>query len=139
MGNTQSLKKISYEDMQIIIKKPESYLVINTLPQSEQQCLILNTLPASNEEMVINKYLKENKNIRIVIYGKNNNDETVYKKSQQLISLGFLNLFMYTGGIFEWLLLQDIFGTDLFPTTNSELDMLKYKPTSILNTRLLEY
>ena len=27
---------------------------------------------------------------------------------------------------FEWLLLQDVFGEDLFPTTSKELDILKF-------------
>ena len=34
----------------------------------------------------------------------------------------------YPGGVFEWLLLQDIYGNDNFPTTKKELDILKYKP-----------
>ena len=41
------------------------------------------------------------------------------------------------GGLFEWLLLQDMYGSDEFPTTNKELDVLKYKPISILNIHLL--
>ena len=31
MGNTQSIKKINYEDMQTVIKNPELYLIINKL------------------------------------------------------------------------------------------------------------
>jgi len=37
---------------------------------------------------------------------------------------------IYPGGIFEWLLLQDIYGDDMFKTTSKELDILKYKPTN---------
>jgi hypothetical protein len=139
MGNTQSMKKINYEDMQTVIKNPEIYLIINTLPPSEQQCLIVNTTLASEEEILINKFMKENKNIRIIIYGKNCNDESINKKYQQLYSLGFYNLFVYLGGMFEWLILQDIYGKDLFPTTKKELDLLKYKSTQLLNIGLLEY
>ena len=128
MGNTQSIKKINYEDMQTIMKNPEVYFIINTLPVSEQQCLIVNTTLANDEEIIINKFMKENKSIRIIIYGKNCNDENVNKKYQQLLSLGFYNIFVYFGGMFEWLLLQDIYGKDLFPTTKKELDLLKYKP-----------
>ena len=127
MGNTQSMKKINYEDMQTIIKNPEVYFIINTLPVSEQQCLIVNTTLANDEEIIINKFMKENKSIRIIVYGKNCNDENVNKKYQQLLSLGFYNIFVYFGGMFEWLLLQDIYGKDLFPTTKKELDLLKYK------------
>ncbi len=139
MGNTQSIKKINYEDMQAVIKNSEAYLIINTLPPSEQQCLIVNTTFAVNEELLINKYMKENKNIRIVIYGKNCNDDTTNKKYQQLLTLGFYNIFLYTGGLFEWLLLQDIYGKELFPTTKKEVDILKYKPNQMLNIGLLEY
>lgn len=139
MGNTQSMKKINYEDMQTIIKNPEVYFIINTLPLSEQQCLIVNTTLANEEEMIINKFMKENKGIRIIVYGKNCNDENVNKKYQQLLSLGFYNIFVYFGGMFEWLLLQDIYGKDLFPTTKKELDLLKYKSNQLLNIGLLEY
>jgi hypothetical protein len=139
MGNTQSIKKINYEDMQTIIKNPEVYLIINTLPVSDQQCLIVNTTPANDEEKIINKFMKENKSIRIIIYGKNCNDKNVNKKYQQLLSLGFYNIFVYFGGMFEWLMLQDIYGKDLFPTTKKELDLLKYKSSQLLNIGLLEY
>ena len=139
MGNTQSMKKINYEDMQTIIKNPEVYFIINTLPLSEQLCLIVNTTLANEEEIIINKFMKENKGIRIIVYGKNCNDENVNKKYQQLLSLGFYNIFVYFGGMFEWLLLQDIYGKDLFPTTKKELDLLKYKSNQLLNIGLLEY
>ena len=139
MGNTQSMKKINFEDMQTIIKNPELYLLINTLSISEQNCLIVNTTLAEEEEIIINKYMKQNKNIRIIIYGKNCNDEKIQKKYQQLLALGFYNIFVYSGGMFEWLMLQDIYGNELFPSTKKELDFLKYKPNSILNISLIEY
>ena len=41
--------------------------------------------------------------------------------------MGFSQIYVYPGGIFEWLLLQDIYGEDSFPTTKKELDILKYK------------
>ena len=31
MGNSQSIQKINYEDMQTVIKNPEVYLIINTI------------------------------------------------------------------------------------------------------------
>jgi len=133
------MKKINYEDMQTVIKNTEVYLIINTMSPSDQKCLIINTTIAEEEEALINKYLKENKNIRIIIYGKNCNDESVQKKYQQLLSLGFYNIFVYTVGMFEWLLMQDIYGKDLFPTTKKEVDLLKYKPSQLLNIALLEY
>jgi hypothetical protein len=139
MGNTQSMKKINYEDMQTVVTNPEVYLIINTLSPSDQKCLIVNTTNVDEEEILINKYMKENKAIRIIIYGKNCNDESIQKKYQQLLTLGFYNIFIYTGGMFEWLMLQDIYGRDMFPTTKKEQDLLKYKSNQLLNIALLEY
>jgi hypothetical protein len=139
MGNSQSIRKINFEDIQTAIKKPEVYMIINTLPINEQNCLIVNSVLATEEEQIINQLLKDNKMKRIIIYGKNANDETVNKKHEQLTSLGFYNTFIYSGGLFEWILLQDIYGSDLFPTTKKELDILKFKPKQTLNVELLEY
>jgi hypothetical protein len=125
--------------MQTASKNPEIYLIINTLPISEQKCLIINTIIATDEEAIINKFIKENKSIRIIIYGKNCNDETINKKYQQLYSLGFYNIFVYLGGMFEWLILQDIYGKDIFYTTSKEVDLLKYKSNQLLSIGLLEY
>ena len=92
------------------------------------------------EVELINNCLKNGKkHIKIIIYGKNANDEKIYEKYSQLSSLGFYNIYIYPGGLFEWLLLQDIYGSDDFPTTKKELDILKYKPNKILNVPLLEY
>ena len=141
MGNSQSSSiKINYEDVQFIIKNPEGHLLINTLSTSEQTCLIVNTININNEENIINTCIKRGaKDIKIVIYGKNSNDEKLYNKYSQLTSLGFYNVYVYTGGLFEWLMLQDIYGEKEFPTTKKELDLLKYKPNKVLNVPLLEY
>jgi hypothetical protein len=139
MGVSQSIQKLNFEDIQYAIKSPEKYLLINTLPLNEQKCLIINSLNAEQEEQLINKYMKERYNINIIIYGRNSNDESLEKKYKQFLSLGFYNVFIYNGGLFEWLLLQDIYGYELFPTTNKELDLLLYKPNSILDKKLIEY
>lgn len=140
MGNSQSSIKINYEDIQFIIKNPEGHLLINTLGNTEQNCLIVNTININNEENIINNCIKKcMKDIKIVIYGKNSNDEKLYNKYNQLISLGFYNVYVYPGGLFEWLMLQDIYGEKEFPTTKKELDILKYKPNKVLNVSLLEY
>jgi uncharacterized membrane protein len=140
MGNSQSQKKINYEDVQYIIKNSEEYLLINTLSEMEQECLITNTIDIYKESELINKFIRTiNKDIKIIIYGRNCNDDKIYNKYNQLYSLGFYNIYIYTGGLFEWLLLQDIYGTTEFPTTKKELDILKYKPNKILNIQLIEY
>jgi len=136
MGNRQSVNKINYEDMQIKIKN-NSVIIINTLDTFQQNCLITGTIVCSKEEEIINLNLK-NLSITIIIYGKNCNDEKIYRKYTQLINLGFTNIFLYTGGLFEWLCLQDIYGEDSFPTTSKELDILKYKsPSKFFNYSLL--
>jgi hypothetical protein len=72
----------------------------------------------------------------IVLYGKNSSDYSVLeKKNKQLISLGF-KVLIYLGGLFEWVLLQDIYGADQFPTSKRNLDILKYRPRSKIFTPL---
>ena len=141
MGNTQSSsQKINYEDIQYVLKNPEAHILINTLNQNEQNCLLPNTININQEEELINRFIKMgNKNIKIIVYGKNCNDEKIYKKYNQLVSLGFYSVYIYIGGMFEWLLLQDIYGSSEFPTTKKELDILRYKPPKILTVCLLEY
>ena len=139
MGNSQSIRKINFEDIQYVIKNPEIHLLINTLNEADQDCLIPNTQNIKNEEEIINKLLHNgNKNIKIIIYGRNCNDEKIYIKYHQLTRLGFYNVYIYSGGLFEWLLLQDIYGSNEFPTTKKELDILRFKPNKILNIHLLE-
>lgn len=147
MGQSQSIPKIGFEDMQMICScspslgppslsasSSSSYIMINTLPIHLQHCIIPNTLSADQEEQTMNRYLKtsDNSSPSIVIYGKNSTDETVVKKYIQITGLGFQNVYIYSGGMFEWLLLQDIYGKDEFPTTSKELDILKYKPNKII-------
>ena len=124
-----SYKKINFEDIQYCINKPNEYIIINTLPISEQDCLIKNTLAYEQEEKTINDLLNnyDLNNKKIIIYGKNANDETADKKYSQLKTLGFSEIYLYSGGLFEWLLLQDIYGNVEFPTTKKILDILKYK------------
>jgi hypothetical protein len=140
MGNSQSVKKINFEDVQFVIKNTESHILINTLDDSYQDCLIPNTINIQREVEIINKFIQTgNKQVRIIVYGMNCNDEKIYTKYNQLVSLGFYNVFIYTGGLFEWLMLQDIYGEKEFPTTKKELDFLKYKQNKVLNIPLLEY
>ena len=139
MGNSQSMQKINYEDIQYVIKN-QAHILINTLSEKEQECLIPNTVNVNQEEEIINQLIKNgNKQIKIIVYGRNCNDEKIYTKYNQLTSLGFYNIFLYTGGIFEWLLLQDIYGVKEFPTTKKEIDLLKYKPNKVFGIQLLEY
>jgi len=141
MGNTIP-KKINFEDIQMICKKQRPFsIMINTLGFNEQKCLIQGTILADKEENTINELIyNKSFDITIVIYGKNCQDEEkVIKKYKQLQKLGFKNIYIYCGGLFEWLLLQDIYGVDEFPTTIKENDILKYKPISLLSVQLISY
>ena len=139
MGNQlSSMNKVSFEDVQWFIKEKKTFLLINTLKTNNQACLISGTLPSNQEESVINGQLK-NINMRIVIYGGNANDESISTKYQQLLKLGFANIYIYPGGLFEWLCLQDIYGVTEFPTTSHQLDILKYKAApQVCNKYLLD-
>jgi rhodanese-related sulfurtransferase len=149
MGSSVSISKVNYEDVQCVCRTAnpmkqhdysnyhaptptQPWLLINTLPSGMQGCLIPGTLPIDEEEVAINALIaaSDGKTREIIVYGKNANDDTVYKKYQQLMGLGFRNVRVYPGGMFEWLLLQDIYGAASFPTTSKELDLLKYKPPS---------
>jgi rhodanese-related sulfurtransferase len=149
MGNTLIKGyNINFEDMQYAINEQNKHnqqtyqntkiLIINTLDMNNQQCLIAGTIPVVSEVETINYYLKTYKDVKVIIYGMNSSDDTCINKYDQLIKLGFYNVYIYSGGLFEWLLLQDIYGSDLFPTTNDKVDFLKYKGRKKLNINLLE-
>jgi len=127
MGNTTSLmKKINFEDMQRVIEK-DDVLLINTLDINNQKCLIKNTILPEKEVKLLNDYIKTSRNYKIVIYGMNSCDNSLNTKYEQLNQLGFINIYVYPGGLFEWLLLQDIYGYDNFSTTSKQIDILKYR------------
>ena len=136
MGNQPSIKKVNFEDIQAIQQNHiSSYVLINTLettPES-QSCIIPGTTSYLKEEEVINSCLNESKDIHIIIYGKNANDLSVYEKYTQLTDLGFTNVYLYPGGMFEWMLLQEIYSDEHFKTTQPELDILKFKPKRKMN------
>ena len=139
MGNQQSFaKKANFEDVQKIINSEIDGILINTMNPNEQSCLINNTTSIIEEELIMNNYIKTDKKINIIIYDKNSDEMRILKKYRQLVDLGFSNVYIYTGGLFEWLLLQDIYGSTEFPTTTKELDILKFKGTSKVGQLMLE-
>lgn len=146
---------INFEDVQSIIGVPASapgsgpglkqrgndqFLLISTLDDANQNHVIKSTILAQDEEERINEIISgkndDAENIMLVVYGKHVADEKVITKYNQLKSLGFSNILVYPGGMFEWLLLQDIYGADLFPITSTnkcrDIDILEYRPPSIL-------
>ena len=136
----KSSPKIGFEDMKYAIEHPLQYLIINTLPSTEQKCLIKNTLPYDVEETTINEKITQYQMRNcFIIYGRNSADTSVEKKYKQLCSLGFKNVYIYSGGLFEWLLLQDIYGMEEFPTTERELDLLRFRATKTFDVLRIGY
>ena len=137
MGGSISSIKISFEDMQECCRNPDQYMLISTLHEDMQGCLIPGTTPAGDEEIVLNELMKTSRGARLVVYGTNCNDESVYAKYNQLTKCGFTDVSLYPGGMFEWLLLRDTFGEEEFPVTKCELDILRYKPGRSFNGRFI--
>jgi len=134
-GNSRSIKKVNFEDIQQIFRTNQNSLLINTLSGNEQSCLIKGTVSIQDEIRLINENMHRY-SINIIVYGKNTSETSPYKKVEQLMGLGFYNVYLYPGGLFEWLCLQDIYGFEEFPTTTKELDILRYKPVSAFTLRL---
>ena len=133
-------KLIGFEDVKIAIRHSDRYILINTLPSGEQDVLIRSTLPMDREETVINSQINDynTPDQPVIVYGRNSCDPSAETKQTQLRALGVVDVYIYTGGLFEWLLLQDIYGIDLFPTTSKELDILKYKSPQIFDVKYIQ-
>ena len=129
MGQVYSnFTHINYHDLQS--KIGTSIILLNTLSADNQKYLIKGTLNAVYEIGIMNDQLKKNKNIEIIIYGKDHYDVSVITKYNQLKKLGFKNVSIYFGGLFEWALLQEIYGSSNFQTDGEIKDPLqitKYK------------
>ena len=127
MGQKNSSSVIGYEEVQRYQKDPNT-IIINTLPADKQGCLIAGTLSAQQEEQSINALLRSKKTGSILVYGENSSDLSSGRKQRQLRALGFPNVIEYRGGLFEWLLLQEVYGDADFQTTSPQIDILKYGP-----------
>jgi hypothetical protein len=135
----QKTTTASFEDIQDLLSqtpgpKTANKTLINILPSAEQACLIKGTLSIDAEEKTINEWVKSGKAVDhcIILYGKNTDDAArLEKKRRDLRALGFHDVFLYPGGLFEWLLLQDIYGQELFPTTSNVLDIIAFRPSRL--------
>ena len=136
MGSSSSVHKANFATVQQAIHGT-GCIVINTLPLTRQDCLITGTTSAKTEVDLVNTLLKKSTSTRIIVYGENAADDTASQKCRQLIGLGFKDVQVYSGGLFEWLLLQDIYGVDNFPTTSSQLDILRYAGAPSQESRAL--
>ena len=127
MGNIKSTCLVSYEKVQQA--RLTRSILIHTMAETEKT-LIQGSLTAEMELRSINELMSKNEfDTSIIVYGRNDHDyDSLMTKQKQLKSLGFRNVFIYLGGMFEWLLLQDVFGANLFPTTVAKVDLLRFAP-----------
>jgi rhodanese-related sulfurtransferase len=131
MGVMYSMPSYNYYQLQDRMNKQKNnqndIILINTLPITRQDCLIKGTLKAIVEVEYMNKLLKTNKNKEIVVYGIHHTDKSVIQKYNQLKKLGFTNVHIYFGGMYEWLLLQEVFDTTNFQTDGFVKNIVDYK------------
>uniref|UniRef100_A0A6C0D2C4 Rhodanese domain-containing protein n=1 Tax=viral metagenome TaxID=1070528 RepID=A0A6C0D2C4_9ZZZZ len=128
MGVMYSMPSYNFHQLQDRMKKQGNELIlINTLPLTRQDCLIKGTLKAFIEVEYMNKLLKTNKNKEIIVYGIHHTDTSVIQKYNQLKKLGFTNVHIYFGGMYEWLLLQEVFDTTNFQTDGMIKNIVDYK------------
>ena len=101
--------------------------------ESDPKITIHGTLSAHKETETINDLLNRREYDRqIIVYGSNDHEfEKLINKQKQLKTLGFANVNIYLGGMFEWLLLQDVYGVKEFPTHGIKSDPLLFKPMNI--------
>lgn len=139
LQNNSYRKSIGFEDIKIAINS-NNYVLINTLNIDEQNVLIKTTLNAQEEENIINRilYVFSEPDKPIIVYGKNSTDASAMKKYDQLQNLGLKDIYIYCGGLFEWLLLNELYGDEEFPVYHTaSIDLLKYRPKSTFNQNLL--
>jgi rhodanese-related sulfurtransferase len=124
-SSTSSLVNYEY------VKQSNSVLI--HIMEENQRLLIAGTLTAQMETERINDLMSTHEyDTKIIVYGKNGHDyESLLNKQKQLKSLGFKNVYIYLGGMFEWLLLQDVYGTKEFSTTSGiKPDPLAFMPSN---------
>ena len=129
MGN-QVNKGIGFEEMKIAIQNPTQYVILNTLTDKEQEILIQYTISSVEEERVMNTLISSGSFMDkiFIIYGKNSTEiDKLLKLYRKLQGLGIYDIQIYYGGLFEWVLLQEIYGEKEFPTTNKVKDILLYR------------
>ena len=130
MGN-KPMTKTGFEEIQQYIQSNDpNIILINTIDCNDQDILILKTVNYQNEVAVVNKAITDKK--CIIVYGYNNNDERAIEKYNQILKLGHKNVSVYVGGLFEWLMLNDIYGAEQFPVTKPCNDLYKYRPKGMM-------
>ena len=125
--------KVSYETV-LALSGSIDVVVISTLPETLQECLIPGTTPCVREEKHVNGILEQKRQglYTVIVYGANHLDATVERKCAQMRKMGFRSVHAYTGGMFEWLLLHEVYGEENFGVEQSSRsgvpDILAFRP-----------
>ena len=133
-GSKDVVKVIGFEDMLVLHKT--KVVLLNTMERANQACLIRGTVHADDEETTMNAMLTSTDpsvtDRLVVVYGRHYLDPKPMEKARALRVMGLSRLLVYRGGLFEWLLLQEVFGHDQFPTQGACTDLLLYRPLPTL-------
>jgi len=113
-------------------------LILSTMITQRGSPFILGTLSKQLEEVTLSAMLRTKRfNIPILVYGHNSFDKTVETMCNILLNRGFTHVFVYIGGMFEWLLLNKLYGNNACPikctccntpTCWAKPDPLKFSP-----------
>lgn len=133
MGISISLEKVSALDIKYIQQeRMKDFYIITTLKHSLNPTPLINgTIEPTEEEPVINSLIKNKEFDKgIIIYGANSNDVKVIEKYKQIMKLGFTNVFVYIGGLFEWLLLSEAYPNIFYikPSNGNPYNVWDYVP-----------
>jgi len=116
-SSSDGINYVGYDKIRDFIKVckfRKDMLLITTLP-FDGLCIQGTVDSIEKEEQLINNALESGKTGEMIlfIYGK---------KAQQFIDLGFRNVYVYLGGIFEWVLLADLYGIEDFSVTGGNIN-----------------
>jgi hypothetical protein len=113
---------------EVIARRPNTFC-INILSEVDQAVLIGNSLTATEELHQFKQFLDtDDLEKTVIVYGRDYMQlDALKEKQKKLVEMGFRSVHIYPGGLFEWLLLQDSYGTEHFPTRGyPNNDLLQY-------------
>ncbi len=136
MGNVQSTagfgERVTLVGPNTISNPPTPLLLLAAPSVDAQPWRIHGTLSADEEERQINRLVEHgSKNSgtpkHIVYYGLNSTDTSPETQARKLMSHG-LKASVYRGGLFEWILLRELFGETVYRADN-----IGHDPSATLN------
>lgn len=130
IGGSKDAVMASRVNFEAVPSASSDGLLISTIDctrDAHLDCAIIGTTDRSQETEKIQRAKEVYPNMPIVIYGANSTDTTPFFRWKELTQMGLTNVSVYTGGLFEWLLLGETYGTEAFGVTTPQDDLLKFK------------